>query len=344
MFRFADPYAFFLMVPAALAVWFVYRRRIRSGILFSPASRLANIGGTWRTRVSQVLPTLFLAGLFAAITALARPQTVFSKIRRTVDVIAITMAVDISGSMEALDLSTETRSRTRLDAVKETFAEFVEERPDDLIGLVTFGGYASTRAPLTTDHGALLHVLEGVKIPQPHQNQNGEIVNQEELLTAIGDGLATAVARMEDLVVKSKIVVLLSDGESNTGIIKPDEAARAAKELDVKVYTIGVGTRGRAPFRRRNMFGQETIQYAFVSLDEDLLRRIASETGGKYFNVKDPKGLEAAVEAISELEKTEIEREEYFQYHELFPWFLGTSLALVLVGAGVNMMVARRIV
>jgi len=343
MFRFADPYAFFLVIPALLAGWWVYRRRVRAGILFAPAFRLSGGQKTWRTRVSQVLPVLFLAGVFAAIGALARPQTVLSKTRRTVDVIAIAMTVDISGSMEALDLSTETRSRTRLDAVKETFAEFVEQRPDDLIGLITFGGYASTRAPLTTDHDALLHVLSGVETPQPQQNKNGEIINQEELLTAIGDGLATAVARIEDVEVKSKIVVLLSDGESNTGIIKPEQAAKAARELGIKVYTIGVGTRGRAPFRTKNIFGQETVQYAFVTLDEKLLRKIAEDTGGRYFNVRDPKGLEQAMEEINELEKTEVEREEYFQYRELFPWLLGPSLVLVLIGTGLNAAVARRI-
>jgi len=344
MFRFAQPYAFFLIIPAVLAVWRVYRRRVRSGILFAPAGRLPRGRNTWRTRLAQILPSLFLAGILGSITALARPRTVLSKTRRTVDVIAIMMTVDISGSMEALDLSTETTRRTRLDAVKETFGEFVEERPDDLIGLVTFGGYASTRAPLTTDHAALLHVLEGVESPKQQQNKDGEIINREELLTAIGDGLATAVARLEDAEVKSRIVVLLSDGESNTGVIKPEDATKAARELGIKVYTIGVGSRGRAPFIGRNIFGEETIQYALVSLDEELLRRIASETGGRYFNVRDPKGLAEAMTEINELEKTEVEREEYSQYRELFTWFLLPSLALVLIGAGLNVVVARRIV
>lgn len=343
MFRFADPYAFFLLIPAAMAAWRVYRRRVRAGILFAPALRLSGGQNTWRTRASRILPALFLAGVVLAIAALARPQTVLSKVRRSVDVIAIMMAVDISGSMEALDLSTDTNSRTRLDAVKETFAEFIEQRPDDLAGLVTFGGYASTRAPLTTDHNALLHILGGVEIPRPRQGNDGATINQEELLTAIGDGLATALARLKDVDVKSRIVVLLSDGESNTGIIKPEEAARAAKELGIKVYTIGVGTQGRAPFRTKNIFGQDAIQYAYVTLDEKLLRRIADTTGGRYFNVRNPKGLEEAMAEIDELEKTEVEREEYFQYRELFPWLLAASLAMVLLGTGLNMILAGRV-
>jgi len=348
MLTFGDPFYFFLLLPAAAAAWFIYRRRVRAGIIFSAVSRCAQAGATWRVRASQVLPLLFLAGLVLAIVALARPRTVFSKTRRTTDVVAIQMVVDISGSMEALDLSIRTATgmdyRTRLEAVKEAFAEFVARRPDDLIGLVTFGGYASTRAPLTTDHDALVHVLDGIEVPKPYQDGEGRILNQEELLTAIGDGLATAVARMQDTDVKSRIVVLLSDGESNTGIIEPEQAVEAARELDIKVYTIGVGRTGRAPFKARDLFGRDTIRHAHVSLDETLLRKIATDTGARYYNVSNPKGLEKTMAEINELEKTEVEREEYLQYNELFPWFLGPSLCLVLLGTGLNMMMARRIV
>ena len=177
MLTFGDPFYFFLLLPAAAAAWFIYRRRVRAGIIFSAVSRCAQAGATWRVRASQVLPLLFLAGLVLAIVALARPRTVFSKTRRTTDVVAIQMVVDISGSMEALDLSIRTATgmdyRTRLEAVKEAFAEFVARRPDDLIGLVTFGGYASTRAPLTTDHDALVHVLDGIEVPKPYQDGEG---------------------------------------------------------------------------------------------------------------------------------------------------------------------------
>lgn len=349
MFRFADPFYFFLVIPAAAAAWFLYRKRIRSGILFAPTFRLPVSSGTWRTYASLVLPLLFLAGLALTITALARPQTVFSRIRRTADMIAIEMVVDVSGSMEALDLSDIIakriiKERTRLDAVKKTFAQFVEKRPDDLIGLVTFGGYATTRVPLTIDHAALLHVLQGVEIPKQAFDKNGRILNQEELLTAIGDALATACARLEHTEPKSKIIVLLSDGESNTGIIKPQAAMKAAKKLGIKVYTIGVGSTGRAPFRGRDIFGRVSIQYSQVSLDEGLLTRIAETTGGQYFNVRDAQGLERAMTDINTLEKTTVEKEEYNQYNELFPWFLGPALGLIVLGTGLNMMITRRIV
>lgn len=348
MFRFADPYYFFLLIPVGIAAWFVYSKRIRSGILFAPTSRLLITGQTWRIYASYVLPMLFLLGLILSVTALARPQTVFSRIRRLADVIAIEMVVDVSGSMDALDLSVKTGAGikycTRLDAVKETFAEFVKKRPDDLIGLVTFGGYATTRCPLTTDHSALLHVLQGVEIPKPSHDKNGQILNQEELLTAIGDALTTACARLKNTEPKSKIIVLLSDGESNTGIIKPKEAMKAAKELGIKAYTIGVGSTGNAPFWGRDIFGRKSIYYAQVTLDESLLKRIAETTDGKYFNVRDPKGLEKALEDIDNLEKTKVERDIYNQYNELFPWFVGPAIGLIALATGLNMLIARRIV
>jgi Ca-activated chloride channel family protein len=348
MFRFGDPYHFFLFLPLALAAWWVYRRRVRAGILFAPSSRLPATTATWRTAVSRLLPAVLLAGIALAILALARPQTILSRTRRSADVIAIEMVVDVSGSMEALDLSVRTATGvdelTRLDAVKRTFREFVKRRPDDLVGLVTFGGYASTRCPLTTDHHALLHVLEGVQIPKPSHDKDGQVVNQEELLTAIGDALATACARIRQAEPKSKVVVLLSDGESNTGVIQPDQAVGAAKELGIKVYTIGVGSTGRAPFRARDMFGRDTIQYAMVSLDEKLLRQAAEATGGKYFNVRSPDALEKALADIDTLEKTRVEQNVYNQYHEWFGWFLAPAAGLIVAGAGLNMMIARRIV
>jgi Ca-activated chloride channel family protein len=350
MFRFAHPYFFFLLIPLMVAAWCVYRRRIRTGLLFAPADRFVDGNVTWRVRFSMVIPLLVIFGLALAITALARPQTILSQLRRSADVIAIEMVVDLSGSMQALDLSDIDangrilKERTRLDAVKETFARFVETRPDDLIGLVTFGGYASTRCPLTTDHAALLHVLDGVEIPKPRQGRNGQLLDQEELLTAIGDALATACARVENAEPESRIIVLLSDGESNTGLIQPTAAIKIAKTLGVKVYTIGVGTTGRAPFKVRDIFGRQQIRPVEVTLDEALLKQIALETGGRYFNVRDPKGLDAALDDIGALEKTRIERDIYRHYTERFNQLLMPALLMIALGAGLNMMCVRRIV
>jgi Ca-activated chloride channel family protein len=348
MFRFAYPYAFLMLPAVALAAWRVYRRRVAGGLLFAPLHRLPGGGRTWRARSALALPALFLCGLALAVAALARPQKVLSRSQRSADAVAIEMVVDMSGSMEALDMSTRTAAgmnlRTRLDAVKEAFESFVQMRPDDLIGLVTFGGYAATRAPLTLDHRALLHVLRGVQIPGRSFSDSGDVTNQEELLTAVGDALATACARLRNAETRSKVVVLLSDGESNTGIIEPPDAAKMAGQMGVRVYTIGVGATGTAPFQGKDMFGRARIYHANVVLDEALLRQIAQATGGRYFNVRDPEALNKAVAEIDRLEKTEIRRDVYEEHAELFPWFLVPATALALLGSGLNMAVARRIV
>ena len=272
--------------------------------------------------------------------ALARPQTMFDRSSRRSDVIALQMVVDVSGSMEALDFSTPTQYKTRLDMVKETFAEFVKHRPDDLIGLVTFGGFAVSRVPLTLDHAALLHVLKGVEIPRPSLDAAGRPTSQEELLTAIGDGLATALARIEKASVTSRVVVLLSDGESNTGIVKPADAARAAKALGVKIYTIGVGSTGLAPFRMRDAWGRQVIQrgsagFALLNL---------KETGGLYFNVRDPKGMQNALREIDRLERTEVRREVFRQYHEFYPWFLTSGFVLLAAAVFLNVALGRKVI
>ena len=338
-----SPYYLLLFLALAAAGWFVLRRRVRPALLFSAFQRLPANRATWRTRIQPIAPLLMLAGLVLLIFALARPQTIFSRSIRKSDAIAIQMVVDCSGSMQALDFATPDKQRTRLDVVKDTFAKFVQQRPGDLIGLVTFGGFASSRVPLTLDHAALLHSLQGVEIAREQFNKDGQLMNQEEMLTAIGDALMTGCARLDDSSVKSRIMVLLSDGDSNTGLITPEEAAKAAKTMGIKVYTIGVGTTGRAPFLGRDMFGRQAIGYAEVVINEDQLRSIATTTGGKYFNVTDAKGLEQTMTAISKLEKTTINTELYNKYDEHFPLFLAAGLVLLVSGAVMNARLGKNI-
>ncbi len=344
MFRFAHPYFFLLALPLAVAAWAVYGRRIRQAMLFAPLYRLPQSQRSWRIAARTGLPFLYLAGLALLIIALARPQAILSTSTQRSNAIAIQMVVDVSGSMDALDFSTRDRYRSRLDVVKETFAKFIEQRQDDLIGLVTFGGFATSRVPLTIDHGSLLLSLKGVQIPKPKLNREGQVANNEELLTAIGDALATACARLEKAEIKSKIIVLLSDGESNTGLIKPEEAIKAAKALGIKVYVIGVGSNGRAPFMARDMFGNDVIQQVEVRLDENLLKKIAAVTGGHYFNVKDPKGLDRAMSEIDKLEKTKVQKEVYNRYKELFLRPLLAGLLLCVLAACANMVIARQLI
>ena len=347
---FAWPYSFLFAIPLGIAAWRMLRKGRRSGVKFAATGRLPSRTAGWRARLANFAPLLFLAGAALLVVACARPRRPLNRESRNVEAIAIAMTVDVSGSMEALDLSPAgvkslDAAKTRLDVVKELFAKFVEARPDDLIGLVTFGGYASSRAPLTADHEALLHVLKGVEVPAVSFDANGEIVDPDETMTAVGDGLAMALARLKNAETKSRVVILLSDGVSNTGAVEPDDAAAAAAKLGVRVYTIGVGTHSaRTPFRSRDMFGRTSVQYANMSFDESQLKSIAKKTGARYFGVRDAKGLKAALEEIDSLEKTSLDRTVFQRYREYFPPFLMAGVALVFVAVSLQMAASRRLV
>lgn len=346
---FAWPYAFLFAFPVAVAAWRMLRRGRRTGVKFAAVGRLPGKTAGWRALIADLTPWIFLAGAVLLMLACARPRKPLNRDRRSVDAIAIAMTVDVSGSMEALDLSPKvkdlSRASTRLDVVKELFTKFVRSRPDDLIGLVTFGGYASTRSPLTADHEALIHVLRGVQVPAMSFDANGAIVDREETMTAVGDGLATALARLKHAEPETRIVILLSDGVSNTGAVEPDDAAAAAKKLGIRVYTIGVGTQtSRTPFLARDIFGRTTVQYANMSFDESQLKSIAQKTGGRYFGVRDAKGLKLALEEIDQLEKTTLDRTVFQRYREYFPPFLLAGALLTVLAVSIQMMASRRLV
>ena len=347
MIQFADPVLLFLLVPLAVAAWRLLRHGRKSGIKFSAVGRLPAKTAGWRARLAAFTPLILLAGLATLVVAAARPRSPLARQSRSVDAIAIAMTVDISGSMAALDLTPPgarfSEDTTRLAVVKKLFAEFVEKRPDDLIGLVTFGGYAQTRSPLTADHQMLLHVLKGVQIPSLSFDAQGRPNSRDEAWTAMGDGLATALARLKEAKPKSKIVILLSDGDNNTGAVEPDEAAKAAEKLGIKVYAIGVGTKARAvPFFGTDIFGRKTVVRGQTGFDEKQLKSISKRTGGAYFPVNDRDALKNALEKISELETTQIEADSYDRWDEHFvPFLLGGAL-LVLLAVSLSMAATRR--
>ncbi len=338
--NFASWWAFLLLGPWLFAAWRLLRRAKRRGIVFSAVAFLPSSTGSFRARMARVLPFVFLAGALLLIIAAARPRSVLSREKKTVDAIAIAMVADISGSMAGLDMTGReslraNRLKTRLDAVKEMFDAFVSRRPDDLIALITFGGFASTRSPLTADHQALRHVLKGVAL-------HDQTADGEEMLTALGDGLATGLARLADAEPKTRIVILLSDGVSNAGVITPEQAAKSAKELGVRVYTIGVGSNGQTPFQVEDDYGRKHIQYYDTTFDESQLKTIADETGARYFGVKDSDGLEKALEEIDSLEKTRTERQVYNRYQEHFAPFLLWGAILTAIAVFANMHLLRR--
>jgi Ca-activated chloride channel family protein len=251
------------------------------------------------------------------------------------------MTVDRSGSMQALDFKINDEPVDRLDAIKKVFREFVEGdgklagRPDDLIGLVTFGGFAEAKCPLTFDHPALLTVLEDVKIPQPIFNSRRQIINErllnEESATAIGDAIAMSVERLKPVKAKSKIIILLTDGKSNAGVLQPLEAAKIAKTYGIKIYTIGLGSNGPVPFPTFDMFGQKVMTRQIFPLDEATLKGIAEMTGGQYFSARNTSSLKEIYASIDKLEKTVSEGRLYTQYRELFPFALFPGLGLLLL-------------
>ena len=344
---FANPLMLFLFVPIAFAAWRLLRRGRRRGIRFSAVVRLPAKAAGWRAKVAALTPFILLAGLSLLTVAAARPRTSLAREKKSVDAIAIAMTVDVSGSMDALDLTPKgerfSRETTRLAVVKKLFAEFVTKRPDDLIGLVTFGGYAATRSPLTADHEALLNVLKGVEIPSIAFDAQGQAIARDEQMTAVGDGLATALARLKDAKPKTKIVILLSDGVSNTGAVEPDEAADAAVKMGVKVYAIGVGTRSRrTPIFGKDFFGRPAIQYADMTFNEGQLKSIAKKTGGTYFSVNDRDSLEKALTEIDQLETTELDADIYNRWHEHFVAFLLLGAVLALVAVSFSMAASRR--
>ena len=344
---FANPWMLILFAPLAAAAWRLLRRGRKAGIRFSALGRIPARAAGWRAKVAALTPYLLLSGLALLVLAAARPRTSLAHEKKSVDAIAIAMTVDVSGSMDALDLTPKgerfSRDTTRLAVVKKLFAEFVSKRPDDLIGLVTFGGYASTRSPLTADHEALLNVLKGVEIPAIALDAQGRAIAPDEQMTAVGDGLATALARLKDAKPKSKIVILLSDGVSNTGAVEPGEAAAAAAKMGVKVYAIGVGTRSRrTPMIGRDFFGRTVVQYVDMTFDEKQLKSIAKKTGGTYFSVNDRDSLEKALDEIDQLETTKIDADVFNRWNEHFVPFLLAGALLVLVSVSLSMYATRR--
>ncbi|MDR6299659.1 vWA domain-containing protein [Mesonia maritima] len=293
----------FLLLPLLL-VWYFFKRKKQS-----PEVSISSLKGFKIKQgiLPKLKPLLFVVRLIALsflIVAMARPQTVdvSTKTNKTQG-IDIVMAIDVSASMLAKDLEPN-----RLEALKEVASEFIKDRPNDRFGLVLFAGESYTKTPITSDKSIILNALNDV-----------EFNNIMESGTAIGMGLATSVNRLKDSKAKSKVIILLTDGVNNAGTIDPQIAMDLAMEYDIKSYTIGLGTNGVAlspvAITPSGNFRYGRIQ---VEIDEELLKQIASRTGGKYFRATDKNKLEAIYEEINKLEKTEIEEFKYYNYQEKY--------------------------
>jgi Ca-activated chloride channel family protein len=266
-----------------------------------------------------VLPALRALALVLVVIALARPQagSTTAKIHREgVDVV---LAVDVSGSMLAEDFTLEEERASRLDVVKSVVDAFVAARPQDRIGLVLFGARAYTQSPLTLDHGWL------------RQNLERATVGMIEDGTAVGAGIATSVNRLRASTAKSKFVVLLTDGQQNAGTIAPHTAAEAAAALGIKVYTVGAGTRGMAPYPATDLFGNKVYRPISVDIDEDALKKVAEITKARYFRATDTASLREVYGEIDRAEKTEFEAPEFTEYREIYPYLLWPALLLFVL-------------
>ena len=313
--EFANPKLLWLLLLVPLAIlWYVLRhKKQEASVRFSDMKGFTQLPKTWKAYLRHLLFALKMAALALLIVALARPQSASTNSKSNIEGIDIVMAMDASGSMLARDLKPD-----RLTAAKRVASDFVEGRPGDRMGLVIFSGETFTQVPLTTDHAVMLNMLGEMK--------NGLIDDG----TAIGDGLATAIGRLKDSEAISKVIILLTDGLNNAGSVDPYTAGEMAKLFGIRVYTIGVGSYGTAPYPVQTPFGTQ-IQQMKVEIDEKLLTQIAGMTGGKYFRATSNQKLDEVYQAIDKLERSKIEVTEFRRLHEEFYPLVAWALALLLL-------------
>ncbi len=316
---FKDPWILLFIPFALLSFYLIQRRRRPERIRFPSKQLVARLPGSWKVRLRN-LPVV-LRGIVLALflIALAGPRLVLKQTLHESEGIDIVLAIDASGSMAAEDFTVGGRRYNRLDVVKDVVREFIAGRGVDRIGLVTFAALAYTVCPLTTDYAWLTTNLERIRL--------GMITDG----TAIGSAVNSSLTRLKNSEAKSKVIILLTDGVNNAGEIDPLTAARAARALGVRIYTIGAGTKGFAPFPARDVFGRKVYQQVRIDIDEKLLEGIAQVTGGKYFRATDTESLRSIYQAIDALEKTRIKQAGYFEYDELFSRVLLVALMALLI-------------
>ena len=310
---FGQPWFLLLLVIVPVHIfWYAFKNNKRQGsIIISDAS--APGLSSWKTGFRHFPFLLRLLAVVFIIAAIARPQTMYEEQNAEGEGVDIVLCVDVSGSMTAQDLKPN-----RLEAAKTVAIDFVKQRITDRIAVVIFSGESFTQCPLTTDHRVLISAIENIR--------NGLLEDG----TAIGSGLGTSVDRLRTSKSKSKVVILLTDGENNGGLIDPQTAKEIAKAFQIKVYTIGVGTDGYALQPQNTALGV-VMQNTKVSIDEKLLKEIAGETGGKYFRAKDNDGLTGIYAEINSLEKSKVEITSRTRYTEKFFPFVIAALAFLFL-------------
>ena len=331
---FAHPYFLLLLLLLPVLAWWRGKRGRQAAFLYSSVDLLKGVSNIHRSSAGRWLPLLRWLALALFILGLARPQRIDTETTQKASGVDIVVALDRSGSMISEDFKLRGEQVNRLTIAKDVLEKFIAKRPNDRIGLVVFAARPYIAGPLTLDHSFLKQNLERIEI----------VTDRSEDGTAIGSALATSVNRLRDLRSKSQIVILMTDGQNNTGNIPPLTAAEAAQALAVKVYTIGVGTHGLAPVPRGvDWFGRKVYGQMQVDIDEDTLKAIAAKTGGKYYRADSTDTLRKIYDEIDKLEKTEVEVKKYVHVNELIHWAVVPGLVVLLLEILLNHTIWRRL-
>jgi Ca-activated chloride channel family protein len=320
-----SPLAFWLILPlVAVVIWVLWRKRSKTPTLqFGTIAILKTVTPSLRTRLLNIPMILKALGIGLAIFALARPQEMNTKIKKNVEGIDIVIALDISDSMLIEDM----KPLNRLEAAKATIKQFISGRSSDRIGLVIFAGESFTLVPPTLDYQLILSRVDEITTAASARIKDG---------TALGVALANAAGRLKDSQAKSRVVIFMTDGENNSGTIDPETGLEIAKGYGIKIYSIGIGKDGptRIPIYTRDIFGQKvkTYQPFDSTVNEDLLGRMASQTGGKYYRASKEDSLKGVFRDIDSLEKTKIDVNKFTNYTEKYPPYLVAAIIMYLVG------------
>jgi Ca-activated chloride channel homolog len=315
--RFLYPQLLWLLALLPLLALVRGKRGAAPALVFSSTSLAAILAEGRKARPGQPLAALRLLVLALLIVACARPQLGNTTTEISASGIDILLAVDVSGSMEAMDFTLQGKSANRLEVVKSVIRQFVEQRPNDRIGLLAFSGRPYMVSPLTLDHDWLLQRLASLSIGMVEDG------------TAIGSAIGVGVNRLQDHEAKSRIMILLTDGINNAGAVPPLVAAEAAEAMKIKVYTIGAGTKGEAPVPVVDGFGRKRLMRAKVDIDDETLGQVAAMTGARYFRATDTPSLEKVYAEINSMETSTQTISKFEQYRELFPWLAGAALLLL---------------
>jgi Ca-activated chloride channel homolog len=330
-FSFAHPWVLVLLALIPVLALLKGRAGGTASVTFSGTATLEGLGRRRRSRAGALLATLLWLAAACFITALARPQLGREITRVQATGVDIMLVIDVSRSMLAEDFTIGNRRANRLEAVKLVTEQFIGQRPNDRIGIVAFAGAPYLVSPLTLDHDWLIRNLERLRIGLVEDG------------TAIGSAIVSAAERLKDKEAKTKLVVLLTDGDNNAGKVMPLTAAEAAEALGIRIYTVGAGTEGEAPFPLTNAFGRTVYRNVVVNFDEGTLQEIAGLTGGRYFRATDTNSLRTIFEEIDQLEKTDVEVEKTAEYRDLFAWFLAPGILFLALEMVLSQTAWRRL-